>query len=112
MTRAGRVRSINGEKKMNGKRFLLIAPLLVASLVFTIPAFDNALVVDAHQDSKTGTTTTGFPTGSICKKSGTYRASNQYLENIIVVAEGEEFPPFSDGTKTIWYLRSSTTKKE
>ena len=96
---------------MNSKRLLLIAPLLSATFVFTTPALCNAFVVKAYQDTKTGTTT-GFPTGSICKKSGTYRASNQYIENIIVVAEGEEFPPFSDGTKTLWYLRSSITKKE
>ena len=91
------------------RRSLPIALLLGVTFAFTTAGLYNAPVVGAHQDSKTGTTT-GFPTGTICKKSGTYRASNKYLENIIVMAEGEEFPPFSDGTKTIWYPRSSSTK--
>lgn len=94
---------------MRLKRFILTALLLAAALAFTAVGLYNARVVQAHQDPKSETTT-GFPTGSICKKSGTYRASNKYLENIIVVAEGEVFPPFSDGTKTIWYPRSSSTK--
>lgn len=93
------------------KRFLLIAPLLAAACLFTITGVYNTPVIEAHQDTKTGTTT-GFPTGTVCKKSGTYRASNKYLENIIVVAEGEIFPPFSDGTKTIWYPRTSSTKDQ
>lgn len=92
------------------KRFLLIAPLLAAAFVFTTVGIYNGPVA-AAQDTKTGTTT-GFPTGTICKKSGTYRASNKYLENIIVVGEGEVFPPFSDGTKTIWYPRASSTKNQ
>jgi hypothetical protein len=93
------------------KRSLLLALLLGVAFAFTATGLYNAPVVRAHQDSKTGTIT-GFPTGTICKKSGTYRASNQYLENIIVMGEGEEFPPFSDGTKTIWYPRSSGSKTE
>jgi hypothetical protein len=93
------------------KRFILTALLLALALAFTVNGLYNACVVQAYQDTKTGTTT-GFPTGSICKKSGTYRASNKYLENIIVVAEGEVFPPFSDGTKTIWYPRSSSTRDQ
>jgi hypothetical protein len=89
---------------MNVKR-LLITFIVSAGFLFATEALYNASVARAHQDTKTGTTT-GFPTGTICKKSGVYRAANKYLENVIVVAEGEEFPPFSDGTKTIWYLRS------
>jgi hypothetical protein len=96
---------------MSFLRFLRVAPLLAAAFLFTTAGLYNTPVTEAHQDSKTGTTT-GYPTGSICKKSGTYRASNKYLENIIVVAEGEEFPPFSDGTKTIWYPRSSGAKNQ
>lgn len=94
---------------MNFRRFLLIGLLLAAGFFLTGHSLYNAPVVTAHQDTKTGTTT-GYPTGTICKKSGTYRASNKHIEIIIVVAEGEVFPPFSDGTKTIWYLRTSNTK--
>lgn len=94
---------------MNFRRSLLIAPLLAAGFLLTAQGSYLAPVVTAHQDTKTGTST-GYPTGTICKKSGTYRASNKHLEIIIVVAEGEVFPPFADGTKTIWYLRSSNTK--
>lgn len=94
---------------MNFKRRLLIAPLVAGFLFATQGLYNAPAVARAHQDTKTGTTT-GFPTGSICKKSGIYRASNKYLENIIAVGEGEVFPPFSDGTKTIWYLRTSSTK--
>jgi hypothetical protein len=96
---------------MFSSRPLLIALLLAAGFLFTTPSFYNAQVARAYQDSKTGTTT-GYPTGTVCKKSGTYRASNKYLEVIIVVAEGEVFPPFTDGTKTIWYPRSSSTKDQ
>ena len=96
---------------MISRRPLLIALLLAGNFLFTTPNFYDGPVARAYQDSKTGTTT-GFPTGTVCKKSGTYRASNKYLENIIVVAEGEVFPPFSDGTKTIWYPRSSSTKDQ
>lgn len=52
---------------------------------------------------KTGGTTTGFASGSTCTSSGTYKASNKYMDNIIVLAAGEVFPPFSDGKKTTWY---------
>jgi hypothetical protein len=94
---------------MNYRKLLFIALLIGMSLVTATQSSYNSSVARAHQDTKTGTTT-GFPTGTICKKSGTYRASNKYLTIIIVMGEGEEFPPFSDGTKTIWYPRSSSTK--
>ena len=96
---------------MKSARLLLIALLVSAGFLFATQGGYNASVARAHQDTKTGTTT-GFPTGSICKKSGTYRASNKYLENIIVMAEGEVFPPFSDGTKTLWYPRTSSTRNQ
>lgn len=92
------------------KRLLLIALLSIAAgFVLATQDFYNAPVARAHQDTKTAT---GYPTGTVCKKSGTYRAANKYLENIIVVGEGEVFPPFSDGTKTIWYHRGSTPKNQ
>lgn len=91
------------------KRLLLIALLIItAGFALATQGFFSAPVARAHQDK----TATGYPTGTVCKKSGIYRAANKYLENIIVVAEGEVFPPFSDGTKTIWYHRGSTTKNQ
>jgi hypothetical protein len=93
---------------MNCKRFLLIVPLLAVAVLSTTPGAYYGPAVNA-QETKTDTTT-GYPTGTKCPKSGTYRASNKYLEIIIVVAAGEIFPPFSDGSKTIWYPLKSTTK--
>jgi len=91
------------------KRLLLIALLIIAAgFALATQGFYNAPVARAYQDK----TDTGYPTGTVCKKSGTYRAANKYLENIIVVGEGEIFPPFSDGTKTIWYHRGSTPKNQ
>lgn len=62
--------------------------------------------------TKTTTTTTGFATGTVCQKTGVYRAANKYLEVIIVLANGEEFPPFIDGEKTTWYALEATTKSD
>lgn len=90
------------------KRLLLIALLMIAAGFALATQSFYAPVASARQDK----TATGYPTGTVCKKSGTYRAANKYLENIIVVGEGEIFPPFSDGTKTIWYHRGSTTKNQ
>jgi hypothetical protein len=53
-------------------------------------------------------TTTGFATGSTCTSSGTFRASNKYMDAIIVLAADEIFPPFVDGKKTTWYALSPT----
>lgn len=80
---------------------LLIASLLASALFLTAPVMDRARVAKA-QDTTTQTPT-GYTTGTICPRTGTYRAKNQYLENIIVVTKGKAFPPFSDGSKTIWY---------
>lgn len=54
----------------------------------------------------------GFATGSTCSTSGTYKASNKYMENIVVLAAGEAFPPFSDGKKAIWYSLTPSAKGE
>lgn len=53
---------------------------------------------------------TGFATGSTCSSSGTFKASNKYLESIIVLAAGDIFPPFCDGRKTTWYALTPSTK--
>jgi hypothetical protein len=59
-------------------------------------------------------TTTGFATGATCTSSGTYRASNKYMDSIQVYAAGEIFRAFVDGKKTTWYALSPslTTNKD
>ncbi|HKG98275.1 MAG TPA: hypothetical protein VKA97_10690 [Pyrinomonadaceae bacterium] len=51
-------------------------------------------------------TTTGYATGTICQSSGTFRASNKYMDAVLVYAAGEVFLPFVDGKKTTWYALS------
>ena len=51
-------------------------------------------------------TTTGFATGTVCQSSGTYRASNKYLDTVQIFAAGEIFRPFLDGRKTTWFALS------
>jgi hypothetical protein len=60
------------------------------------------------------TSTTGFPTGSTCTSSGTYRASNKYMDIIALYVVGEIFRAFCDGRKTTWYplTGSLSTNKE
>lgn len=55
-----------------------------------------------------GNLSTGFATGTVCQTSGTYRASNKYLDIILAVAVGEIFQPGPDGKKTTWYALSSS----
>jgi hypothetical protein len=67
---------------------------------------------DAMQDSLAGgntsfSTTTGFATGTTCTSSGTYRASNKYMDIIQIYAAGEIFRAFVDGRKTTWYALAS-----
>ena len=50
----------------------------------------------------------GFLTGTTCTSSGTYSAENKYLRSIIVLAAGEQFPPFTDGKKVYWTALSQT----
>jgi hypothetical protein len=57
-------------------------------------------------DSNSFSTTKGYATGSVVPISGTYRASNKYLDLILVYAAGEIFFPFSDGKKCTWYALS------
>ena len=63
-----------------------------------------------QETSKTGTTPTGFATGTKCTRTGTYKAENKFMKVIIVVAEGEEFPPFVDGEKTTWFELTPSTR--
>jgi hypothetical protein len=53
-------------------------------------------------------TTTGYATGATVPASGTYRASNKYLDTIQVYVAGEIFRAFVDGKKTTWYALSPT----
>lgn len=53
-------------------------------------------------------TTTGYATGATVPSSGTYRASNKYLDTIQIYAAGEIFRPFLDGRKCTWYALSPT----
>lgn len=52
---------------------------------------------------------TGYATGSICPKTGSYKSSNKYMDTIIVVAKGDAFPTGTDGAKTTWTALSSST---
>jgi len=51
-------------------------------------------------------TTTGFATGATCTSSGTYRASNKYMDVVLAYGAGEVFLPGPDGRKTTWYALS------
>ena len=53
-------------------------------------------------------TTTGYATGATVPSSGTYRASNKYIDTIQVYVVGEIFRAFLDGRKTTWYALSPT----
>lgn len=61
-----------------------------------------------------GGTSSGFVTGSTCTASGTYRASNKYMDIVAIYVVGEVFRAFVDGKKTTWYPLSSSlsTNKE
>jgi hypothetical protein len=68
----------------------------------------------AQQDSMalggngTYSTTTGYGTGTICQRSGNYRASNKYLDIVVAYAKGDVFLPGPDGKKTTWYALTSS----
>lgn len=79
---------------------ILFASLLVSALFLTAPSLYRAWVAQAQTSSQAPT---GYPTGAICPKTGTYRAKNQYMTNTIVVTKGKAFPAFSDGSKAMWY---------
>jgi hypothetical protein len=55
---------------------------------------------------------TGYATGTTVTSSGTYKASNKYMDTVMVLAAGEVFPPFVDGKKTTWYALTPTTKSD
>ena len=100
------------------KLLRLLIVTLSASVLLPVVALSVPAVVaaqDKEQTPQTDTTKTdktpvGFPTGTTCTKSGIYRADNKYLEVILVVGEGEIFPPFVDGQKTTWYVLEPSAK--
>ena len=55
------------------------------------------------------TFTPGYSTGTICQRTGSYKAENKYMQAIVVVVKGAKFPNFIDGKKTTWYALSSTS---
>ena len=60
-----------------------------------------------------GGTAFGFVTGATCTTSGTYRASNKYMDIVSIYVAGEVFRAFADGKKTTWYaLTPSLTTKD
>ena len=93
-------------------RLLILS--LSAGVLLTTVGFNPAVVAQDKQTNQTTTdgtkTPAGFATGTKCTKSSTYRAENKYLKVIIVLEEGEEFPPFVDGEKTVWYELTPSTK--
>lgn len=65
----------------------------------------------SNQDSLAGgngTVSGGFATGTVCSTSGTYRASNKYMDIVLAVGVGDVFQPGPDGKKTTWYPLSSS----
>lgn len=56
-----------------------------------------------------GGTAFGFVTGTTCQSSGTYRASNKYMDIVCVYVVGEVFRAFADGKKTTWFPLSPST---
>jgi len=92
---------------MNVKRLLMIVPLVAAAILLTISGVSYRPVVNA-QDTKTDSNTTGYPTGTKCPKTGTYKATNGKIEIILFLEAGKAFPTHSDGSKTIWYAVKET----
>lgn len=94
---------------------LLIMSLSVGVLLTAI-GYSSAVTAQdpqketTNQTEESKTAPIGFPTGTKCTKTGTYKAENKFLRVVIVVAEGEEFPLFADGEKTIWYALAPSSK--
>jgi phage host-nuclease inhibitor protein Gam len=67
--------------------------------------------VTSQELTSTGNTfTTGYSSGTVCPRTGSYKAENKYMNAILVVVAGAKFPNFIDGKKCTWYaLATSTT---
>jgi hypothetical protein len=88
---------------------VLLTTLGYGSLVTAQQDPQKEPTTQTGEDSKTGTPA-GFLTGAKCTKTSIYKAENKFLRVVIVVAEGEEFPPFADGEPTTWYALTPSTK--
>ena len=55
------------------------------------------------------TFTTGYSSGTVCPRTGSYKAQNKYMNAIVVVVKGAKFPNFIDGKKCTWYALAETT---
>ena len=55
------------------------------------------------------TFTTGYTSGTVCPRTGSYKAENKYMNAIVLVIAGTKFPNFIDGRKCTWYALSATT---
>jgi hypothetical protein len=54
---------------------------------------------------------TGGTTGSLCGKTGLYKASDGKITSVLLIRKGDAFPPFvgaSGTTKTTWYAVTDT----
>lgn len=52
---------------------------------------------------------TGYATGTICPKTGSYKSSTKFMDTIIPVVKGDKFPTGVDGSKTTWTALSAST---
>ena len=52
---------------------------------------------------------TGYTTGTICPKTGSYKSSTKYMDTIVVICKGDKFPTGTDGAKTTWTALSAST---
>jgi hypothetical protein len=62
----------------------------------------------AQQDALAGgnggfNTTSGYATGAVVPFSGTFRASNKYMDIVQIYAKDEIFLAGADNKKTTWY---------
>ena len=55
------------------------------------------------------TFTTGYSSGTVCPRTGSYKAENKYMQAIVVVVKDAKFPNFLDGKKCTWTALSTTT---
>lgn len=69
----------------------------------------ESLVVNDATGSNSFNTTTSYATGTVCQFSGTYRASNRYMDIIGLYAKGEIFRVGPDGKKTTWSALTKDT---
>lgn len=61
-----------------------------------------------QENLKTGFTT-GYATGTICPRTGSYKSSNRFMDTIIPMVKGDKFPTGPDGSKTTWTALSTST---